>query len=150
MFRKEISIISQNIKTLKETNKLSSYIGKRVYSKSGEYVGKLKEFVTYNNEFAGMLVYGKNDLFVDKEFFSLNSEDSIVLLIDPITILLGKKVFDADGRDLGKVVGVDRNSNLNNFKYLEIRKGSFAKPVKVSKVEISVMKKNIILKTSYK
>ncbi|MDA3856612.1 MAG: hypothetical protein PF569_10240 [Candidatus Woesearchaeota archaeon] len=150
MFKKEVSIVSQNIKNMEETNKFGSYLGKRVYSKSGEYVGKLKEFVAHNNDFAGMLIYGKSNLYIDKEFFSLNSEDSIVLSIDPITILLGKVVFDADGRNLGKVIGIDRNSNLNNFKHLLVRKGSFSKPAKVSKTEISVMKKNIILKTSYK
>ena len=63
--------------------------------------------------------------------------------------LKGKFVFDADGRNLGKISSVHRKANANNFYEISIKRKFYSKEQKIPRKEIAVMKKNVILNKSY-
>ncbi|MGM5484758.1 MAG: PRC-barrel domain-containing protein [Nanobdellota archaeon] len=127
-------------------NSLNSYLGKKVFSKSGDHVGKVKDLVIRDYYVEGIIVKGKRYMFIDKKYFS-SDEEAIILSIEPVYNHLRKRVFDSDGKNLGRVIGVERKDNSNDFTNLILKKGYFSKSFKIPYKEINVLKKNIILNT---
>jgi sporulation protein YlmC with PRC-barrel domain len=123
---------------------LKGYFGKRVVSKSGIYLGRVKEVLMSDYTVQGIVV-GK--LFIDKQYFA-STIDKIMLTIDPVTLMLGKRVYDADGKKLGNVLSIVR-SGANDFSEIQVRKNVIKKPVGVPKADISTTKTNIILNKVY-
>ena len=142
-------IISSRVKQIDNTTSLNDLIGRKVFSRSGEYVGKVKDFLTRENELLGMLVKGTQTVFIDKEHFTLTSGDMIMLAIEPVTNTIGKQVIDSDGRILGKVVALERKSLQNTYSALTVKRHMYAKPMSIPKAQVSVAKKNVILKIAY-
>lgn len=136
-----------------DTSKMESFrsnIGKKVVSKSGDDVGKVHDVVFKGNSVAGIVVSRLfSRTFVGKEFIGKMSNDSIMLSIDPVTMVAGKYVFDADGKKIGKVSKVLRKGNTNNFSALLVKRKIYSKGVRVPKDDIDVSKRNIILKKVY-
>ena len=148
MFKKKPKIISNKLKKIGHLKKFSSYIGKKVYSKSGEYIGKVYDLLFRDSCFLGIMV-DKRDIFIGKEFFRGESDNAIMLKIEPVTSLVGKQVFDAVGKKLGRVSDIKRKSNSNNYTDLWVKKSIYRKSFTVPKKDIEVAKKNIILKKEY-
>jgi sporulation protein YlmC with PRC-barrel domain len=149
MFKKNTEIISSKIKDLDKSINLSSYIGKKVYSKSGEIVGKISDVVIHNNCMNGVIVKGKKELFIDKAFFEEDSEDAVMLSIDPVINMIGKQVYDSEGKKIGKVVDVERKSNANAFTNIKVKDKVYSKPIIVPKKDIDTAKDSIMLNKSY-
>ncbi len=147
MFRKRTDIISGKVKNLDSLSSLKSYIGKRVYSKNGDLLGHVKDALFKGNVIEGILVKGKRKLFISKEFFEHESDKAFVLSIDPIVSLIGKLVYDSTGKKIGRVVDIKRKTNANTFTELVIKKSIFRRRFTIPKEDISVAKKNIILKS---
>ena len=148
MFSKKIKIISNRFKKIDSLKKFSFYIGKKVYSKSGEYVGKIHDLLLKDDRFIGVLI-DRRDVFIGREFFRGESADRIMLKIEPITNLVGKQVFDAAGKRIGSVSDVKRKSKTNNYTDLWVKKAIYRKAIAVPKKHIDIAKKNIILKKEY-
>ena len=129
--------------------KLTYFMGKKIFSKSGEYSGKIKDVLITKGMFTGVLVKGKTKFFIDKEFFTADNGDAILISIDPVINALGKQVYDRDGRRIGKVIGIDRKTNANDYSFLIVKKHFFAQPFSVPKAHVEVLKKNILLNKSY-
>lgn len=145
----KLKIISTKKSDISKLEKLKSYIGKKVISKSGDKVGEVQDIVFSGPKIEGIIVSRKlSKIFVDLEYISM-SKGNIMLLVDPVIMLKGKLVFDADGKKLGKVFKVNRNSNANNFESLSVKKRIYSKVIKVPKEDIDTAKKNIILKKVY-
>lgn len=145
-----LNIISKKKeKDVSELDKLRSYIGKKTISKSGNRVGKVCNIMFSGNKIEGIVIRrGFRKIFVDIEYVS-PSKDSVMLLIDPFIILKGKLVFDADGKKVGRVIKIIRKGNTNVIESIVVRKKIISKAVTIPKVEIDVLKKNIILKNVY-
>ena len=141
MALKKIEIISDQFKNDNELELLNSYIGKQVYSKSGE---------THNDKIKGIIVGGKKDFFIDKEKFKLNKHEVIILKLDPIFALIGKKVYDSEGKELGTVQDLKRNNLKNEFVSMNISKNLLKKNIDVKKTEIESCGESIILNKAYK
>ncbi len=154
MFEKKIKILSREVKNLKNIEKASSYIGKSVYSKSGTLIGRVYDVALKNDIMQGIFVLSKlnklNRLFIGKEFFRSESKKGIVLKIEPVTSLIGKKVYDAEGRKIGKVIELKRKSNSNNYTDIIVKKSLIGKPIIIPKKHIDLAKKSIILKIKIK
>jgi sporulation protein YlmC with PRC-barrel domain len=88
-------------------------------------------------------------LFIGREFIGGVSEKAVRLSINPVTMLLGKQVFDADGKLLGKVVNVVRKGSINTFSAIDVKRRIYSRGMRIPKDEIDVSKKNIILKKIY-
>lgn len=149
MLKKKIKSISTKKKSISAMEGSRSYISKKVISKSGNYVGKVYDTVFAGNILTGIVVMRRlSRIFIDKEFFKV-SDDAVMLSIDPVISLQGKRVFDADGKKIGKVSKVIRKGNSNTLEAIMVKKNIYSKAVKVSKTDIDVSKKNIILKKVY-
>jgi sporulation protein YlmC with PRC-barrel domain len=149
MFGSKETIISSKQADLANTKNLVSYINRKVYSKTGNLLGRVKDIILRHDTLIGFEVIGRKKLFIDKEFFESESDNSLMLSIEPITSLFGKHVFDADGKNIGKVKDIERKSNANTFTHLVVRKHFYTKPIKVPKEDIDVSKENIILNKKY-
>ena len=146
---KKIGVLSRRLKNLNKLVELSSYLKRRVYSKSGEYIGKVYDVLSDNMTIEGVLIKGKKNIFIGKEFFQSESKKAIVLNIEVVLNLFNKKVYDSVGRYLGIVKKVLRKSNSNTFSELIVKKSFYKKPLRIKKKEVSVAKKNIILNKEY-
>ena len=148
MFSKKTKIISNRLKKVDHLKRFTSYIGKKVYSKSGEYIGKVCDLLFRDDRFLGILIDRRN-VFIGREFFGGESEKRIMLKIEPVTNLIGKQVFGATGKKIGKISDIKRKSNSNNYTDLWVKKSIYRKSFTVPKKDIDVAKKNIILKKEY-
>jgi sporulation protein YlmC with PRC-barrel domain len=150
MLSKKMKSVSTKVKEPLKLSSFRAYVGKKVISKSGEKVGKV-----HNMRFSGSTVSGivvsrwLSRFFVGLEFVDKISKESVVLSIDPVIMHVGKQVFDADGRKMGKVSGLVRKDSGNSFESIIVKKRFFSKGMTVPKKEIDVIKKNIILKKAY-
>ncbi len=139
----------------KQPLKLDSFrdiIGKKVISKSGNSVGRVHDILLSGKGIAGIIASGRlrfSRLFIDEEFFG-RVTNAVMLSIDPVISLIGKQVFDADGKKLGKVVSLVRKGNENDFKAVVVKRRIYSKSVEIPKTDVDTFKKNIILKKVYK
>lgn len=123
---------------------LVKYLGKRVVTKSGQYIGRVDDVLMSRYTVQGILV---RNLFIDKEFISSDS-DNIMLSIDPVTFLIGKRVYDADAKKLGTVTGLVR-AGANDFSAILVKKHLYSRARKITKDQISTTKTNIMLNKKY-
>lgn len=123
--------------------------GKRVLGKNGEVIGKVKDIVISDNKIEGILAknHGKK-IFIELQYIDQLFNDSVMLKIDPVTRFLGMKVFDAEGRNLGKVVDFTRIGKSNAIQKIIVKKGIIGKQKSIPASHIETSKKNIILKTT--
>jgi sporulation protein YlmC with PRC-barrel domain len=149
MKKKETLLISPTQKSIDEYDSLKENLGKKIFTQSGEYYGRIKDIVFWQDKLLGIISYNKfKRVFIDKSFFITGPKDVQMLSIDPITLLKGKQVFDINGRLIGKVKKINRDDNNNSFKSLEVKKNIFTKSVMIKPDDIYTTKKNILLNKS--
>lgn len=149
MLSKRIRILSTKITPQSSLIGAKSYFGRKVFSKSGYKIGRVKDVALKNDKVVGFLVKGKKNLFVDREYVASESENAIVLSTDPVIDLIGKQVFDSQGAKVGKVIDLDRQTNANNFKALIVKNKLYSKPMRIPKEDVEVSKENIILNKKF-
>jgi sporulation protein YlmC with PRC-barrel domain len=147
--RELIKIISPTDRNILKFESVKDYLGKKVVSKSGKTIGSVKDVLFTGNGIKGIIVAkGLSKFYVDSAYLNTVSKKAM-LSINPITLFLGKEVFDVDGRRLGKVIDVIRKNNTNDFEAIVVKKRIYSKGVEIPKSNIDVMKNNIILNKSY-
>lgn len=127
---------------------LSKIVGKKVIAQNGEVVGRVKEVAFDLNRIIGFIVQGKigvGQMLVDVHYVEQYHEDSVILKISPVTSLIGKIVFDSDGKRVGRIKELVRAGTANDFTDLMVSRGAFRKAQKVPKSDMQVVGKNIIL-----
>lgn len=149
MFKRKIEVVSSKTKKLDKTRKFSSYLGKSVYSKRGMFVGKVLDVIMKGDSMIGVLVKANKIIFIGKEFFKSDTENAIMLKIDPVTEIIGKTVYDSSGKRLGKVVGLKRKTTGNTYSELLVKKAIYRKAFSIPKKEVEIAKKNVILNKEY-
>jgi len=128
---------------------LSSIVGKKVISSSGQVVGRVKEVAYDLTKVLGIIVNGTfGKVLIGREYIDHLNTDSVILKINPVTTLVGKLVFDRDGKKIGKVAKVVRANTINDFTEVMVKKNPFMKQIKVPKSFMDVVGKNIILNKS--
>ena len=132
-------------------NGLKKYIGKSVYSKEGEKIGKIRDilFKGYhiNSIVVSKTIFSKK-VIIDSEFLNGFTNEGIILKMNPVTFIIGKQVFDKDGRTVGKVKSVNRKNDLNTFESLGVKGNIFKKQILIYPKDIQIVQKNVILKIS--
>jgi sporulation protein YlmC with PRC-barrel domain len=149
IFKKKIEVISNSLKNLEKIEKYSKYFGRKVYSKSGEFSGKVHDIGMKNQVFFGIFVKGKRRMFIEKKFISSDADGVIMLSIEPVINLLRKKVFDSNGKIIGKVIELERKNNSNNYEEIVVKKSFFRRSFKVPKKDIEAARQNVILNKAY-
>jgi sporulation protein YlmC with PRC-barrel domain len=142
-------ILSKKTLVLDDTVSVHHYLRKKVYSDSGDRVGRIIDVILKDDTLAGFIIRGREKIYIDKDYCELDSEENILLKIDPITLHKRKIVFDASGKRLGRVVGIERTGVKNEFDSLLVKKHIFATPVHIPASEIETARRNIILNKEY-
>jgi len=128
--------------------RISSLIGKKVISEKGQNLGKIKDIAYYGEKILGIFIskrFSLKKILIDKSYIQNIQSDTIILTLNPVTSLIGKTVFDKDGKKIGKVKKVIRTNNNNDFKEILVKKHIFSMSLILPKSKIDVMDKNIIL-----
>ena len=142
-------VISPGFKHVETARTAKDYIGKKVYSTSGDYVGRVRDVVFTQGSIAGLIIQGRRKLFIHKDYTQPEIVDAIILTIDPVTHLKGKIVFDSNGRRLGRVKDIERSTVANECDHLLVKRNLFTKPRKIPYGDVAVSKRNIILSKAY-
>ena len=143
-------IIASNSAKVQGYERIKNLLGKKVIAKNGEVVGKVKDVAIENYDIKGVFCCKWFDrVYIDKSNFETFSAEAIILKINPVTLLKGKIVFDSAGRRVGTVKHVNRDDTSNSIKSLTVRTKIYKPKLEIKPSQISIMKKNIILKTEY-
>jgi len=137
--------------TLLNTFDLRDFKGKKVLAKNGLKVGKVSDFVidkSYNIVSLKVRNWFRT-FYVDTLFIDSLSNKVVKLNIIPVVTNIGKKVFDVEGRYVGKVVGLVKTNDKNEFKGLIVKKRFFFRGKTINKSDIKTNDKNIILKIEH-
>jgi len=126
-------------------HKLSKAIGKKVISANGQDLGKVKDIAYDLNKVIGIFV---DDVLIGREYIERLDTDSVILKVTPVTSLVGKMVFDKDGKKIGRVIKINRSGPQNDFVDVMVRKSPLSKTIRITKQEMEVISKNIILKVA--
>ncbi|MBI4044992.1 MAG: PRC-barrel domain-containing protein [Candidatus Diapherotrites archaeon] len=124
--------------------------GKRVLAKNGKEIGKISEIRLDPGTFSftgikvnrGLL---ELDAFIGKEYIDSVSADGAILNITPVTDYEGLKVFDSDGKPVGKVREIRREGNTNNISAIVVDRGILKNDVVLSKSDVKSVGESIIL-----
>jgi len=135
-------------KDISAHHKLSTVVGKKVIAENGEIVGKVKDVAFYMNKIVGLYVKssGIDMVLIDVAYVDQFDADAVTLKVNPVTSLVGKIVFDKDGKMIGKVVQMIRKTNSNDFSEVIVKKNALSKSIRIPKTMMDVIDKNIILK----
>ena len=139
----------------KKTVSTKDIEGTKVLSKGGEKIGTVKavhvsprlllfEGVEIDTGFIDV------DHFISKEYIKRMSEDGVVLKIDPLTKIVGKKVFDARGKKIGKVKDVKRAAKTNKLVSLNVDRGVAKDDLVIANKMVDQIGENVMLKKSVK
>jgi sporulation protein YlmC with PRC-barrel domain len=149
MNTKNIDILSTKRSSIEDSQGSNFFLGKKILAHSGYQIGTVKDLVITGNTLLGILTKMKKRVFIDMEYVAGASDDAIMLSIDPIFDIIGKQVFDAEGKRIGKVISLERKNNANNFTALIVKKNIIRKAVSIPKGDIQTVKDNILLKTVF-
>jgi sporulation protein YlmC with PRC-barrel domain len=148
---KGLKFVSTKKNSVNKNQGLTKYLCKKVFSKEGEKIGRVKQII-FNKEIIEGIIVAKSlffrKIFIDMEYVDKFTSDSVLLNINPLILIVGKRVFDNDGKDLGKVKKVIRKSNANVIDSILVKKSIFSKDVVIQPKDIHFIKKNIRLKIS--
>lgn len=133
---------------LADSHSTSDLKGKNVVSRGGEIVGKVKDVLFYDKDILGVILKKRfrKDVFIGIEMVASITQDAILLSIDPVTSLLGLPVFDKAGKKIGKVKGIIRQDERNNFKSIAVKPNIFRRTMEIDASDIKIISQHIILK----
>ena len=125
-------------------------VGRRVLSNQGKEIGKVSEIRIDPENFRivgirinrGLL---DDDLFLGSEYIKGFSKDGVLLKTTPFTELIGMKVFDVHGKEVGTVKGVHRSDKTNNIVSFVVGRGFGRKDLIIPKESIETVGQNIVL-----
>ncbi|MBI4175903.1 MAG: PRC-barrel domain-containing protein [Candidatus Aenigmarchaeota archaeon] len=128
----------------------SELIGNRVIGVNGEVVGKVKNIYLSKTELkvAGVAVDKGSfapELFLDAAYLKELRDGAVYLSISPVTELRGAKVFDVNGKLVGKVRQIQQVGNTNDIAHLVIDTGVLKKNLLARGHHVAHVGKNVHL-----
>ncbi|MBR9690472.1 hypothetical protein GOV08_02195 [Candidatus Woesearchaeota archaeon] len=146
-----VTVISSRKSSVDKKSGLKRYLYKKVFSKDGQLLGRVKDMVFKSYDVEGILVtkflFFKTS-FIDREYIDKFSEEGILLKINPVLNILGKQVFDKEGRKIGKVKKVNRRTQANAYESLVVKKGIFSRQRLIYPSDVDIVQKNVILRVA--
>ncbi|MGY5149281.1 MAG: PRC-barrel domain-containing protein [Candidatus Nitrosopumilus sp. bin_68KS] len=102
---------------------LEDFIGKTVIDSNGQNCGKIKSIIIDSRKFSvsGILVKKRlaKEYFLSQDYFEEFNESGLSL--NTIPIKPGDKVADIDGKNIGRVIQINLNSETNKLESLVIK-----------------------------
>lgn len=121
-------------------------LGTTVISASGAHCGRVLSLSVEGTTLKGVLVLkGSHLVFYSDELISPDGKARILLKADPYTNLIRKRVYDSDGKYIGKVVKAIPSRQPQDFSKLTVKKRIWSKGKDVFPSQISTVKRNILL-----
>ncbi len=129
---------------------LNDLLGHKVLAKDGHKLGTVKNVQIDPEEFTveGITIgHGlfHHDDFVGKDYIERFTDEAVILKINPVNELVGLKVVDSSGREVGSVKKVRRSTKANNITSLVIDRGVLNKDMVVTGRAIKEIGKTIML-----
>jgi sporulation protein YlmC with PRC-barrel domain len=133
-----------------ETAGLLRMLKSEVVTPKGYVVGKVLD-VRVNEKtftFEGIVVKGKQRLYISKDFIQSISADAVMLKDELVSLLKGRLVVTYEGEVVGVIYKVDQLENQNHFETLYVRpklffgKRKIVKPSQIKSLGTSVILKN--------
>ncbi len=125
---------------------------RKVISRSGEHAGRIVNLhLTIDGLTHLVLLYRFKMITIDIQLVenmeaALSLKDHrLILSIEPYYLFLRRRVYDASGRNGGRVISIDALPGGNEIANLRIRKGLFRKAVVVPADKRDVKGHNILL-----
>ncbi|MFA5763897.1 MAG: PRC-barrel domain-containing protein [archaeon] len=142
--------IKHNSSSVKDTLMVSQAVGHKVIGKNGSELGKVKELAIDPRKMTVEGVYVSPcftcaDEYIGKEYIETISVNGIVLKIDPLTEVIGKKVFDSTGKQIGKVSALTREKKTNTINQIEVNPGLGKKNILVSMEDVKSLGEAVVL-----
>jgi sporulation protein YlmC with PRC-barrel domain len=101
------------------------FMGKVVFDSKGQDCGKIQSLYIDSQTFSMSGVMAKKRLgkeyFISRGYFE--NMDELGLHLNSIPIKPNDKVVDTEGRDVGKVIKINLNSETNKLESLEVKSG---------------------------
>lgn len=109
-----------------QTRSVKDILGVRVLSKSGEKIGVVKD-VRYGPKsmgIKGILTKHpyKGPLYIGSDYIGIISDESIILAIDPATLIMNKKVVTYQGKVIGRIKKIERVGNTNLISKIHVKR----------------------------
>lgn len=150
---KEPKHISHKNIELNKTLNIKKLIGKKVISKAGTIIGKIKHIHIHPEKYNLEAIhinrgFFKSPLIISEKFINKMTHDALLLNIEPYYLLKNKKIITSDGETLGKAININRKSNTNEITSITMR--SFLKQdIEIPISNIKSQGHSIILKPSH-
>lgn len=148
---KQIKHKSANVNQVININKI---IGKKILSKDGEKLGTIGNVYIHpakltieGIEVCGAWACGE---YMGKDYIKSLTSDGAVLSIIPFYRIRGKKVYDKNGKKIGKVKNINRSKKTNSVVSLVVGRGLMKKDIVINKNEIGNIGKNVVLNEEVK
>jgi sporulation protein YlmC with PRC-barrel domain len=146
--------IKRNTLPFKDTIELSSVVGKKVLTKDGKNIGKVKSVHIHPKD---LTIEG---IVIDPGFFDANqfigagyigsiTDEGVVLNIHPVTEYMGAKVFDFTGKEVGKVKEINRSKQTNTLLSILVDRNGKEDVIISADYIAAAADKNIVLKEPY-
>ncbi len=130
-------------------------VGTKVLSRTGKNIGEVDtvklhpKFGTIEGVRVSTGLIGV-DHFFGKEYISKITDSAVMLNIDPLTGIVGKKVFDSRGKKVGKVTEVNREGDSNKIISLNVDRGLMQDDLLIARKAIDTIGYNVLLNQEVK
>lgn len=150
-----MKIIKHKSANIADTISIFRVNNQPVYSKNDKLLGYVKEVHTHPIKLTieGIKTSSSifsQDKYIGKNYIDMISERGVILNIDPIVDLVGFRVMDSKGKDIGKVKEVLRTKKTNSIQGIIVNTGILNKDVKISKSKIRTIGEKIMLSIEVK
>jgi sporulation protein YlmC with PRC-barrel domain len=145
--------IKRNTLPFRDTIELSDLVGRKVLTKDGKEIGKVKSVHIHPRELTveGIVIdpgFFDAYQFIGAGYIGSITEKGVVLNIHPVTEYVGLRVFDFTGKEIGKVKEVYRSKQTNTLLSILVDR-SGKEDVIIRADYIAAAGKNIVLKEPF-
>lgn len=145
--------IKSNTLPFRDTMELSDLVGRKVLTKDGQNIGKVKSVHIHPKELTmeGIVIdpgFFDAYQFIGAGYIGSITDEGVVLNIHPVTEYVGVTVFDYTGKEIGKVKEVYRSKQTNTLLSMLVSR-SGQEDVIIRADYIAAAGKNIVLKEPY-
>lgn len=126
-------------------------LGKNVIDPDGNFVGVADKLLidSVAIEVLGISVdkgFLSNGVVIGKDYIERVTNHAIFLKEVPVINVVGKLVFDANGKTIGTITKVTMKDNKNIIDTITVKTSTFGKTEDISGSKIHLIGKNVILK----
>jgi sporulation protein YlmC with PRC-barrel domain len=139
----------------KDTIQVKNIIGTKVLTNDGNAIGKVRAIHVHPQELTieGIQVdtgWFEIDQYIDTNYIQSMTGDAVVLKMTPVTKLVGLNVYDALGKDIGKVINVHRSRMTNKLLSVTVQYGETGEELVITADYIATTGHAVMLKEPFK